>query len=253
MTEEIQLLATESEPEVIAPQAQDPPSPEAEDPSSQASEEHKVPMRQRRQRRRKRRSKVDLSHVQAGQRHKGQVVGLAKFGAFVDIGLGRDGLIHISELGEGFVDNVDSVVAVGDEITVWVKSVDQKRNRISLTMVEPQGQPVSLEELEPGMVLDGTVEGVVNFGAFVDVGAPVNGLVHISEMGEGYIRRPQSIVSPGDGIKVRILEVDPQHRKISLSMKGFDAPDVDSEREREPTMTAMQFAWQQALAAKGGE
>jgi len=180
-------------------------------------------------------------------------VGLAKFGAFVDIGLGRDGLIHISELGEGFVDNVNTVVAVGDEITVWVKSVDQTRNRISLTMVEPQGQPVTLEELEPGMVLDGTVEGVVNFGAFVDVGAPVNGLVHISEMGEGYIRRPQSIVSPGDGIKVRVLEVDPQHRKISLSMKGFDEPDVDSESDREPTMTAMQFAWQQALAARGGE
>ena len=72
-------------------------------------------------------------------------------------------------------------------------------------------------------------------------------------MCEGYIRRPQSIVSPGDGFKVRILEVDPQHRKISLSMKGFDTPDVDSEREREPTMTAMQFAWQQALAARGGD
>jgi len=177
-------------------------------------------------------------------------VGLAKFGAFVDIGLGRDGLIHISELGDGFVDKVDSVVAVGDETTVWVKSVDQKRNRISLTMVEPHSQRLSLEELEPGMVLEGTVEGVVNFGAFVDVGAPVNGLVHISEMGEGYIRQPQSVVSPGEDVRVRVLEVDPDHRKISLSMKGFQSTDAQSQRDREPVMTAMQFAWQQALAAK---
>jgi len=177
-------------------------------------------------------------------------VGLAKFGAFVDIGVGRDGLIHISELKEGFVDEVDSAVAVGDEVTVWVKSVDQERNRISLTMIEPRTQPRSLKELEPGMVLKGTVEGVAAFGAFVDIGAPVNGLVHISEMAEGYVRRPQSIVSPGDDVEVRILEVDPRHRKISLSMKGLRTPDVASQGDRGPALTAMQFAWQRALAAK---
>jgi ribosomal protein S1 len=178
------------------------------------------------------------------------VAGLASFGAFVDIGLGRDGLIHISELGEGFVNKVDAVVSVGDEVTVWVKSVDQRRGRISLTMVEPRGQSVTLHELQPGMVLDGTVEGVVNFGAFIDVGAPVNGLVHISEMSESYIRRPQSVVSPGDDVRVRVLEVDPRRRKISLSMKGLDSPDSEPDMGGPPTMTAMQFAWQQALAAK---
>lgn len=216
-----------------------------------ATEEAAGPSRRRR--RRKRRHTVDLSQVQSGQQYQGRVVGLAKFGAFVDIGVGRDGLIHISEMRQGFVDKVDSAVAVGDEVTVWVKSVDQKRNRISLTMIEPHNQSRSLQELEPGMVLQGTVEGVASFGAFVDIGAPVNGLVHISEMAEGYVRRPQSIVSPGDDVEVRILEVDSRHRKISLSMKGLHTSDVPSQKDREPALTAMQFAWQQALAAKKAE
>lgn len=253
MTQGIDLPAAESETEVIAAPAQDSPPSTSEDLPSQASGGNEAPTSRRRRGRRNRRRKVDLSQVESGRQYQGRVVGLAKFGAFVDIGLGRDGLIHISELGDGFVDSVDSVVAVGDEITVWVKSVDQERNRISLTTVEPNSQRLSLEELQPGMVLEGKVEGVVNFGAFVDVGAPVNGLVHISEMGEGYIRRPQSVVSPGDDIKVRVLDVDPDHRKISLTMKGFQSADDYAPNDVEPALTAMQFAWQQALAAKERE
>jgi small subunit ribosomal protein S1 len=250
--EEIHLPPVESQTEVTAAQNQTPPDATSEGPSGQALEGERAPS-PRRRRRRKRRPNVDLSHVQPGQQYQGRVVGLAQFGAFVDIGLGRDGLIHISELGQDFVDKVDNVVAVGDEVTVWVKSVDQKRSRISLTMIEPHGQPLSLKELEPGMVLEGTVEGVASFGAFVDIGAPVNGLVHVSEMAESYVRRPQSLVSPGDDVKVRVLEVDQRHRKISLSMKGFYTPDVPSQGDREPALTAMQFAWQQALAAKKAE
>jgi small subunit ribosomal protein S1 len=249
MAQDMHLAASESEPEVVAAQAQDSSIAEAIVPSGQSTQEGHTPEPQRRRRRRRAR-RVDLSQVQSGQQYRGRVVGLADFGAFVDVGLGRDGLIHISELGDGFVDKVSTVVAVGDEVTVWVKSVDENRNRISLTMVEPQGEPMTLEDLQPGMVLEGRVEGVVNFGAFVDVGAPVNGLVHISEMGEGYIRRPQSVVSPGDGVRVRVLEVDSDKRKISLTMKGFDAPEIEPEVDSTPSMTAMQFAWQQALAAR---
>ncbi len=255
MEEEIYLSPVESPTEVIAAQAQAPSVPTSEGPSGQApgGAEPSRPSRRRRRRKRRRKAKVDLSQVQPGQQYRGRVVGLAQFGAFVDIGLGRDGLIHISELKEGFVDKADNVVTIGDEVTVWVKSVDQERNRISLTMIEPHGQHLSLKELEPGMVLKGTVEGVAPFGAFVDIGAPVNGLVHISEMAEGYVRRPQRIVSPGDDVEVRILEVDPDHKRISLSMKGLHTPDDSSRRDRGPALTAMQFAWQQALAAKKAE
>jgi len=251
--EEIRLPTAESQTEVVAMQDQSPPSPTAEGPSGQAPGGEEAPRPSRQRRRRKRGRKVDLTQVQPGQQYQGRVVGLAKFGAFVDIGVGRDGLIHISELRQGFVDKVDSVVAVGDEVTVWVKSVDLERRRISLTMIGPHSQPLSLKELEPGMVLQGTVEGVAAFGAFVDIGAPVNGLVHISEMAEGYVRTPQSIVSPGDDVEVRILEVDPGHRKISLSMKGLHTADVPSQRGRGSRLTTMQFAWERALAAKKAE
>lgn len=256
MRAEIQSQSMESQAEMIPAKDQVDPVPASEGTSSKAPGGDEAPEALRRRRRRKRpkrHRKVDLGHVQPGQQYQGRVVGLAKFGAFVDIGVGRDGLIHISELREDFVDKVDSAVAVGDEVTVWVKSVDQERNRISLTMIKPRSQPRSLKELEPGMVLKGTVEGVAPFGAFVDIGAPVNGLVHISEMAEGYVRRPQSIVSPGDDVEVRILEVDPRHKKISLSMKGLHTSDVTSQRDRGSALTTMQFAWQRALAAKRAE
>jgi len=253
VNEETRVSSGNPENEVGTIQDQVPSPPTAIDSSGQepSTRETSKPTRRRRRRRRR---KVDLSRVQPGQQYEGRVVGLAKFGAFVDIGVGRDGLIHISEMGEGFVDEVGKVLSIGDEVTVWVKSVDRERKRISLTMIEPRGRRLSLQDLEPGMVLTGTVEGVANFGAFVDIGAPVKGLVHVSEMAEGYVRSPQSIVSPGDDVKVRVLEVDPQDMRISLSMKGFHtsrAPSASSsEEEKGPFMTAIQLAWQRALAAK---
>ena len=254
MVEEILVSSANPESEEVELEDQVAPPLTSESPPAQGPELREVSDPEQRPKRRRRQHRMDLSKVQAGQQYNGRVVGLAKFGAFVDIGVGRDGLVHISELGKGFVDKVDGVLSIGDEITVWVKGIDQERKRISLTMVEAQSQRLSLRELEPGMVLNGTVEGIANFGAFVDIGALVNGLVHISEMAEGYVRRPQSIVSPGDDVQVRVLEVDPQDRKISLSMKGLETRDaVASQNDTEPTMTAMQFAWEQALASKDRE
>jgi small subunit ribosomal protein S1 len=251
--EDTVLVASEDlESEETAAEAQTLAAPVLESPPPQESDEGGAPRPEHRRRRRRRRA--DLSKLQAGQQYQGRVAGLADFGAFVDIGVGRDGLVHISEIKEGFVQKVDAILSVGQTVRVWVKDVDPDRGRISLTMIEPQSNRLSLTELEPGMVLEGTVEGVANFGAFVDIGAPVNGLVHISEMSEGYVQRPQSVVSPGDGVTVRVLEVDRQDRKISLSMKGVnseEAPaEVESATSAEPTMTAMEFAWQQALAAR---
>lgn len=240
MREETNISLTKARAEAAPTQGQAPSASALEGPADQAEEEGASG----------RRRKVDLSQIQPGQKYQGRVTGIAKFGAFVDIGAGRDGLVHISELREGFVDEVDSVVSVGDEVTVWVRSVDQKRKRISLTMMKSHSHHQSLRDLEPGMVLEGTVEGIASFGAFVDIGAPVNGLVHVSEMADSYVRRPQSLVSPGDDVRVRVLEVDRRHRKISLSMKGLHVPRTQarSQRNSGATMTAMQFAWQKALA-----
>jgi small subunit ribosomal protein S1 len=240
------LESEETAAEIQAPAAPVPQPPPAQDQEKGGSSRPG-------QRYRRRRRKADLSKLEAGQQYEGRVVGLASFGAFVDVGVGRDGLVHISEIKEGFVQKVDSILSVGDEVTVWVKDVDPERGRISLTMIEPQSDRLALTELEPGMVLNGTVEGVANFGAFVDIGAPVNGLVHISEMSDGYVRQPQSVVSPGDDVTVRVLDVDPEDRKISLSMKGITTRETPVERNAEPSMTAMEFAWQQALAAKQKE
>lgn len=250
MKSDIDLQGARAQTDVNGAEEQADPVPASEGSSSEAPVGDQAPRAPRRRRRRKRRREVDLSRVRPGQQYQGRVVSLAKFGAFVDIGMGRDGLLHISELTKGFLDEVDSAIAVDDEVSVWVKDVDQKRNRISLTMIEPQSQPRSLKDLEPGMVLKGRVEGVAPFGAFVDIGAPVNGLVHISEMAEGYVRRPQSIVSPGDDVEVRVLEVDTGHRKISLSMKGLHNDSMASRKDSRPTLTTMQFAWQRALAAE---
>ena len=250
MGEDNHLPSSEPETEGIAAQDAVDPGLTPDAASTQTSAEGEVGKASVRPRRRQGRRRADLRGIQPGQQYEGQVVGVTEFGAFVDVGLGRDGLIHISELKEGFVDKVDKVVSVEDKVTVWVKSIDEKRNRIALTMINPSQQSLSLRELESGMVLKGKVEDVARFGVFVDIGAPVNGLVHISEMAEGYVRSPQSIVSPGDEVDVVVLDVDPRRRKISLSMKGVDGPDLPSEDEAEPAMTAMQFAWQQALAAK---
>jgi len=246
---ETEVQATQVERALTAPEAATDPVPEVEGPSSGGLRAEEAP-RPARRRRRRRQRKADLSRVQAGQQYQGRVVGLAKFGAFVDIGMGRDALLHISELRKGFVNKVDSALAVGDEVSVWVKSVDQQRNRISLTMIEPPTEARSLSELQPGMVLKGKVESVAPFGAFVDVGAPVNGLVHISEMAEGYVRKPQSVVSPGDDVEVRVLQVDAVQRKISLSMRGLHTATNPSRGDRASTLTAMEYAWQQALAAR---
>lgn len=154
-----------------------------------------------------------------GQQVIGTVKRVTEFGAFVDIGVGRDGLVHISELSVRRVGKVTDVLKDGQEVTVWIKKLDRDRNRISLTMIEPGTK--TIRDLEKGEVLQGTVTRILPYGAFVDIGVGRDALLHIREMSERYIARPEDVVTVGDVIEARIIELSRRRQRVDLSMKGL--------------------------------
>jgi small subunit ribosomal protein S1 len=181
-----------------------------------------------------------------GMKLTGKVTNVTEFGAFVDIGVGRDGLVHISELRRLGGNQGSSTIGVGDEVTVWIKNLDRKRNRISLTMREPARR--TLKDLEPGMVVDGKVKRLVPYGAFVDIGLRRDGMVHVTEMAHGYVRDPADILTVGDVVQVRVLEIDRKKRRVALSMKDLLAESRVEEEEEEALPTTMELAFRQAMA-----
>ena len=162
-----------------------------------------------------------LEKLSKGMRLKGTVSSIVDFGAFVDLG-GIDGLIHISELSWSHVNHPSEVVKVGEEVEVEVLDVDLQRERISLGLKQTTEDPwTKLVETYPvGTVVDGKVTKIVPFGAFIELGANVEGLVHISEMGMKHIDSPAQVVHVGDAVKVKVMDVNVERRRISLSMKA---------------------------------
>lgn len=189
--------------------------------------------------------------LQSGLQTEGKVVRLEKFGAFVDIGAETDGLVHISEMGTGRVNQPSDVVSEGDHITVWVKETDRRSRRISLTMLEPPD--VDIRTLKPDTSLTGTVVRLESFGAFVDVGAGRDGMIHVTEMGRGYVGSPSEIVSVGDEVQVRVLEVDARRGRISLSMKDLPTDQYVIEEEEEDAPSSMELALRAAMERDGVE
>ncbi len=162
-----------------------------------------------------------LSKLSKGMRLKGTVSSIVDFGAFVDLG-GIDGLVHISELSWNHVNHPSEVVKVGDEVEVEVLDVDLQRERISLGLKQTTDDPwVELVDSYPvGTIVDGTVTKIVPFGAFVELGNSIEGLVHISEMASKHIESPAQVVKQGQDVKVKVMEINPDRRRISLSMKA---------------------------------
>jgi small subunit ribosomal protein S1 len=162
-----------------------------------------------------------LSKLSKGMRLKGTVSSIVDFGAFVDLG-GIDGLVHISELSWSHVNHPSEVVKVGDEVEVEVLDVDLQRERISLGLKQTTEDPwIKLVENYPvGSIVDGKVTKIVPFGAFVELGSNVEGLVHISEMSPRHIDAPQQVVHVGDVVKVKVMDINSERRRISLSMKA---------------------------------
>ena len=165
-----------------------------------------------------------LSKLSKGMRLKGTVSSIVDFGAFVDLG-GIDGLVHISELSWNHVNHPSEVVKVGEEVEVEVLDVDLQRERISLGLKQTTEDPwIKLVENYPvGSIVDGKVTKVVPFGAFVQLGEGIEGLVHISEMAMRHIDTPAQVVKVGQEVKVKVMDVNPDRRRISLSMKAAAA------------------------------
>ncbi|HEV7719751.1 MAG TPA: 30S ribosomal protein S1, partial [Iamia sp.] len=161
-----------------------------------------------------------LDNLKPGEIRKGVVSSVVNFGAFVDLG-GMDGLIHVSELSWKHVDHPSSVVTVGDEVTVQVLDVDLSRERISLSLKATQQDPWQefATTHQVGELVYGRVTKLVPFGAFVQVGDGIEGLVHISEMAVHHVEAPEQVVTPGEELWVKIIDIDLDRRRISLSIK----------------------------------
>ena len=161
-----------------------------------------------------------LVNLKPGEVRHGVVSSVVNFGAFVDLG-GMDGLIHVSELSWKHVDHPSSVVNVGDEVEVRVLDVDMDRERISLSLKATQQDPWQefANAHRVGELVYGRVTKLVPFGAFVQVGEGIEGLVHISEMAAHHVDLPEQVVTPGEELWVKIIDIDLQRRRISLSIK----------------------------------
>jgi len=164
--------------------------------------------------------------LSVGQELTGKVKQVTDFGAFVDIGAGRDGLVHISELSVGRVTNVKEVVEEGQSVTVWIKRLNRERNRISLTMISPDTR--TIRDLQEGEVVEGVVSRMVPYGAFINIGVGTDALLHVREMGNNYVEKPEDVVEIDEKLEVRIMTVNRRRRHIDVSIKGLrEEPEGD--------------------------
>ena len=162
-----------------------------------------------------------LSKLQEGMILPGTISSIVDFGAFVDLG-GIDGLVHISELSWGHITHPNEVVKVGDPVEVKVLDVNVKRERISLGLKQTQEDPwkALVSKFPIDSIVEGKVTKLVPFGIFVDLGNSVEGLVHISELARGHVDTPDQVVAVGDEIQVKVMNIDEERRRVSLSMRA---------------------------------
>ncbi|MBU6311703.1 MAG: 30S ribosomal protein S1 [Actinomycetales bacterium] len=189
-----------------------------------------------------------LNQLQKGQIRSGVVSSIVNFGAFVDLG-GVDGLVHVSELSWKHIDHPSEVVEVGQEVTVEVLDVDMDRERVSLSLKATQEDPWQhfARTHQIGQVTPGRVTKLVPFGAFVRVEEGIEGLVHISELAERHVEIPEQIVQVGDEIFVKVIDIDLERRRISLSLKqANESGDGEVAIEFDPYLYGMAPAFDDA-------
>jgi small subunit ribosomal protein S1 len=161
-----------------------------------------------------------LASIQPQETRKGVVRNITDFGAFIDLG-GVEGLVHVSELSWQYVKHPRDVLSPGQEVEVYVMEVNREQKRIACSLKRLTINPWALaaEKLHPGDTIDGVVTSVVTFGAFVRVAEGVEGLVHVSEMVEVDFQQPQDVVKEGQGVQVRVIEIDPNQQRLRLSLR----------------------------------
>ncbi len=194
-----------------------------------------------------------LGRLQPGQVVEGKISNIVDFGAFVDLD-GIDGLIHISELSWSHVNHPSEVVAIGDTVRIKVLDIDRDRQRISLGLKQTQEDPWQrvISTHRPGDVLEGTVTKVVAFGAFVEILPGVEGLVHISELADHHVESPSEVVEPGTVLNVKILEIDEERRRLSLSIKRVEGENMPMGDLGEQLQSAVEASEEETEAPSAG-
>ncbi len=176
-----------------------------------------------------------LTALKEGDVRTGVVTSIADFGAFVDIG-GADGLVHLSELSWSRVKHPNEVLKPGDKVKVYILSVDHDRKRIALSIKRTQSEPWSTvnDRYQLGQIVEGTITQLASFGAFARIEDGVEGLIHVSEMGDGRIQHPRDVVQEGDVVKARIIRIDPARKRMGLSMRQPGDSDAATAAGDEP-------------------
>jgi small subunit ribosomal protein S1 len=166
-----------------------------------------------------------LDELKEGDIRKGRVTSLADFGAFVNID-GADGLVHLSEISWERIQHPNEFLKVGQEVEVKVISVDRERKRIGLSLRQLQRDPWmdKIGHLKEGMLVEGTITHLTKFGAFARIGEDLEGLIHVSELSESRINHPKEVVKEGDVLTLRVIKIEPERRRIGLSLRKVDSP-----------------------------
>lgn len=193
-----------------------------------------------------------VDQLETGSELQGTVKRIELYGAFVDVGVGVDGLLHISQLGRPNVRNVEDVVKTGDQITVYVLKVEPEARRIALSLEKPPA--VSWDDLKEGSTVIGKVVRLEKFGVFVEIGAERPGMIHVSELASGYVNSPSDVVKEGDEVTAQIIKVNRKKRRIDLSLKALEqketkaaAAAMAAEEPEERVPTAMELALRKAM------
>jgi len=196
-----------------------------------------------------------LDRLNPGDVVDGQISNIVDFGAFVDLD-GMDGLIHISELSWSHVNHPSEVLEIGQDVKVKVLDIDRERQRISLGLKQTQSDPWQqvLETYHEGDTVEGKVTKVVTFGAFVEILPGVEGLVHISELAQHHVENPREVVSQGDLVEAKIIEVDAERRRLSLSLKRVEGGGVTQRADdSEPVEGTPNLELSEAVFPEGAE
>jgi small subunit ribosomal protein S1 len=166
-----------------------------------------------------------LDELQEGTVRNGRVTSLAEFGAFVNID-GADGLVHLSEIAWDRIQHPNEVLKVGQEVKVKVISMDRERKRIGLSIRQLLPDPwlKKIEGIKEGQLLEGTITHLTKFGAFARIGEDLEGLIHVSELSEQRVNHPKEVVKEGDVVTMRVIKIDPERRRIGLSLRKVDSP-----------------------------
>lgn len=184
-----------------------------------------------------------LANLQPGDRIQGEVTNITRFGVFVDLG-GVEGLIHVSELSWGRVRHPADVVSCGDGLEVQVLSVDRDQGRVALSLKELLPDPWATveERFHVDEIVEGTVTNVVKFGAFVGIEDGLEGLIHVSELGDGSLLHPRNVVNEGEQVRVRIIHIDAEGRRLGLSLRQVSQQEEEESEAEEDSGPSEAFS-----------